>query len=79
MKILKRIKKEELYHFVDGIKVIGKNKKMHGDCSGLSGDCTDLNGNCSGLSGDLDLITEDKKCIFLFAGNKWINMCKQSK
>lgn len=66
-----------LYHYKDGKKVIGKNDDLNGDCtdlqgncSGLHGDCTDLYGdcsgligNCTGLRGDLDdcEITADER------------------
>ena len=49
--MIKGLKKEsatELYHYKNGEKVLGKNKLMLGNCTGLSGDCT-------GLWGDLDL------------------------
>lgn len=56
MKRMLETKKEELYHFVDGENVVGKNEKM-------SGDCTGLRGNCTGLSGDFDLckITDEDR------------------
>jgi hypothetical protein len=44
--------KDKLYHIVDGQIIEGPNKKMSGDCSGLTGDCTVLVGNGSGLTGD---------------------------
>ena len=48
---MKKIKKE-LYHFINGNKVIGANPNMIGDCTGLEGNCTWLRGDCSGLYGD---------------------------
>ena len=53
--MIKGLKKEsatELYYYINGEKVLGKNELMHGYCSGLRGNCTGLMGNCSGLSGD---------------------------
>ena len=43
---------ESLYHFVDEVKIDGKNPKMSGDCTGLCGDCTGVSGDCTGVSGD---------------------------
>ena len=62
--------KNELYHYENNVKVIGKNVKMFGDCSNLRGDCSELRGDCSGLRencsdlrGDLSLceITEEER------------------
>jgi len=50
-KSLKRINKE-LYYYVDGEKIIGRNSNLSGDCSNLYGDCSNLSGNCSGFYGD---------------------------
>ena len=53
--MIKGLKKEsatELYYYINGKKVLGKNELMLGYCSGLWGDCTGLLGNCSGLWGD---------------------------
>jgi len=50
-KALKRINKE-LYHYVDGEKIIGRNSNLSGNCSGLYGDCSNLSGDCSNLSGN---------------------------
>ena len=49
-KVLKRIKKH-LFYFENGVKKIGANKNMSGDCSGLWGDCSGLWGDCTGLRG----------------------------
>ena len=46
-KPLKIFDKQELYHYVDGVKTLGKNPEMEG--------------NCSGLWGDLDLITTKQR------------------
>lgn len=48
--------KRELYHYAEGMIVIGENPNMTGYCTGLSGDCT-------GLSGDIDIcnITEKER------------------
>ncbi|MDL2315469.1 hypothetical protein LJC59_00100 [Desulfovibrio sp. OttesenSCG-928-A18] len=51
-KVLKRIKKEELYHFVDGERIAGNCSGLEGNCSGLEGNCSGLRGDCSGLRGD---------------------------
>jgi hypothetical protein len=32
----------ELYHYENGVKIIGANEEMSGDCTGLSGSCTEL-------------------------------------
>ena len=50
-KPLKIFDKQELYHYVDGVKTLGKNPEMEGNCSGLRGDCTGLQGICTGLRG----------------------------
>ena len=60
--MIKGLKKEsatELYYYINGKKVLGKNELMlgywaglWGDCTGLRGDCTGLSGCCSGLKGD---------------------------
>ena len=67
--MIKSLKKEsvwDLYYYINGKKVLGKNELMlgnctdlrgnctglWGDCSGLWGNCTGLRGNCTGLSGD---------------------------
>ena len=53
--MIKGLKKEsatELYYYINGKKVLGKNELMHGYCFGLWGDCSGLSGDCSGLSGD---------------------------
>ena len=42
---------KELYYILNGVKIIGRNPLMLGDCSGLTGNCTDLRGDCSGLQG----------------------------
>ena len=53
-KPLKIFDKQELYHYVDGVKTLGTNPEMEGNCSRLRGDC-------SGLWGDLDLITTKQR------------------
>ena len=63
--MIKGLKKEsatELYYYINGKKVLGKNELMlgdctglRGDCTGLSGDCTWVHGSCTGLWGDLGL------------------------
>ena len=69
--MLKKLKRE-LYYFIDGIKFLGPNPKMYGDCSELMGNCTFIEGNgtnvfgdCSYLSGNLDdcNISDSKKNI----------------
>ena len=53
--MIKGLKKEsatELYYYINGKKVLGKNELMLGDCTGLSGCCTGLSGDCTGLSGN---------------------------
>ncbi len=77
-KPLKIFDKQELYHYVDGVKTLGKNPEMEGNCSGLRGictglrgDCTGLQGDCTGLWGDLDLITtkqREENSYILFYG-----------
>ena len=49
------IEKNELWHIVEEKKILGMNKLMIGNCSGLRGDCSGLKGNCTGLRGNLDL------------------------
>jgi hypothetical protein len=53
-KPLKIFDKQELYHYVYGVKTLGKNPEMEGNCS-------ELRGNCSELRGDLDLITTKQR------------------
>jgi hypothetical protein len=70
-KPLKIFDKQELYHYVYGVKTLGKNPEMEGNCSGLWGDCSRLRGNCTGLRGDLDLITtkqREENSYILFYG-----------
>lgn len=66
-KVLKNIYKDKrLFHYKKGIKIIGRNDFMTGDCSYLTGDCTNLAGYCSGLAGDLDdakITDEERKKI----------------
>ena len=67
--MIKGLKKEsstELYYYINGKKVLGKNELMRGDCTGLSGDCsglwgdcTDLRGDCTGLSGNCSGLSGD--------------------
>jgi hypothetical protein len=58
-KPLKIFDKQELYHYVYGVKTLGKNPEMEGNCSGLWGDCSRLRGNCSGLRGDCSELQGD--------------------
>ena len=70
--MIKSLKKEsvwDLYYYINGKKVLGKNKLMHGNCADLWGNldlwgnCTefsrrmhrDVGANVQGLSGNLDL------------------------
>jgi len=53
-KPLKIFYTQELYHYVDGVKILGTNPEMRGNCTGLLGDC-------SGLRGNLDLITTNQR------------------
>ncbi len=39
----------DLFHYVNGIKVVGAHAGLYGDFSGTRGDCSDLHGDCSGL------------------------------
>ena len=50
------VKRVDLYHIVNDVKVDGPR-------TGLSGDCSGLSGNCSDLRGDLDEceITEEER------------------
>ena len=67
--MIKSLKKEsatELYYYINGKKVLGKNELMlgycsglWGNCTGLSGDCTDLMGDCTGLWGDFTGLSGD--------------------
>lgn len=60
--MLKKLRKDiskELYHFANGVKVLGKNKNMMGDCSNLNGDCTGLKGDCTDLRGDCSFLIGD--------------------
>jgi len=50
-------KREELYHYKNGKKIIGKNNDMKGYCDNLTGDCTGLSGNCNGLRGNCTGLT----------------------
>ena len=50
-KPLKRIA-NELWHCINGEKILGPCSDLYGNCSGLYGDCSGLRGNCSGLSGN---------------------------
>jgi|GEM_PF-2599469 len=50
---------KDLYYYSDEEKIIGKNPKMNGDCSGLRGDCTYLSGNCTGLRGVCTYLSGD--------------------
>jgi len=59
IKALRRIEEKELYHYKNGVKIMGKNPRMSGFLTGLWGDCTDawgdftwLKGNCTWLVGD---------------------------
>jgi len=55
-KCLKK-RKFELFYYKDGIRIMGENPLMSGNCTGLSGDCT-------GLYGDLnncDLSEKDRE------------------
>ena len=43
--MIKGLKKEsatELYYYINGEKVLGKNELMHGYCTRLRGNCTGL-------------------------------------
>ena len=50
-KPLKRIA-NELWHCINGEKILGPCSDLYGNCSGLYGDCSGLRGDCSGLSGN---------------------------
>jgi hypothetical protein len=50
-KPLKRIA-NELWHCINGEKILGPCSDLYGNCSGLYGDCSGLSGDCSGLRGD---------------------------
>jgi len=45
IKALRRIEEKELYHYKNGVKIMGKNPRMSGFLTGLWGDCTDAWGN----------------------------------
>ena len=51
-KPLKIFYTQELYHYVDGVKILGTNPEMRGNCTGLRGNCSGLRGDCSELQGD---------------------------
>ena len=50
-KPLKRIA-NELWHCINGEKILGPCSGLYGNCSGLVGNCSGLRGDCSGLSGN---------------------------
>ena len=53
--MIKSLKKEsatELYYYINGEKVLGKNELMRGNCTRLRGNCTGLWGDCTGLRGN---------------------------
>ncbi|TXH50605.1 MAG: hypothetical protein E6Q97_20235 [Desulfurellales bacterium] len=59
---LKR-EKRELYHVVNGERVLGAPPELKGDVSGLCGNASGLSGDATGLRGDLDeceLTAEDR-------------------
>jgi len=53
----------ELHYIENYLPILGINKTMRGDCSGLRGNCTGLRGDYSGLRGDLDMceITQEDR------------------
>ncbi len=57
-KPLKRIA-NELWHCINGEKILGPCSDLYGNCSGLYGDCSGLSGNCSGLYGDCSGLSGD--------------------
>ena len=59
-KPLKRIA-NELWHYINGKKILGPCSGLRGDCSGLRGNCSGLFGDCSGLLGDCSLIPVDAR------------------
>jgi hypothetical protein len=69
-KPLKIFDKQELYHYVYGVKTLGKNPEMEGDCSRLQGDCTGLRGDCSRLRGDCTGLQGDLDSQYLMADGK---------
>ena len=50
---------KKLYHYKDGIKIIGPNLSMSGSYSGLWGNCSGLRGDCSWLWGDCSRLRLD--------------------
>ena len=58
-KPLKRIA-NELWHCINGEKILGPCSDLYGNCSGLYGDCSGLSGNCSEIpAGDRPSQLED--------------------
>ena len=58
--MIKGLKKEsvwDLYYYINGKKVLGKNELMHGNCADLCGDCSSLSGDCSELWGNCNAKT----------------------
>jgi len=60
---------QKIYHYVDGVKVDGAHKHLHGDVTGLRGDVTGLWGDVTGLRGDVNEIPYSARPCYI---SDWI-------